>query len=119
MLRLGREVGGDIPAALADQLAPVDTKADPLREISEVMFRAGRPEPIRRRLGIVAEALFALPKVIVGALQALTHGLECRDHLVELVRLLGSAPLQAQWRRRLAKIVSSEKSCKGGQVPRD
>src|SRR5262249_27739497 len=108
--RLRREVGGDIPAALPDRRAKRTLPDDLLREIGEVMFRAGRPEPIRRRLGIVAEPLFALPEVIVDALQALTHALECRDELVELVLVLGRAPLQAQGRRWLAQIVFAEKS---------
>src|SRR4029450_4061814 len=118
MFRLRREVGGDIPAALPHQLAPFNPKAALLREIGEVMFRAGRPEPIRRRLGIVAEPLFALPEVIVGALQALTHGLECRDDLVEFVLVLGRAPPQAQWRRRVAERLWSEKYAKAGAAAR-
>src|SRR5262249_52204259 len=90
-----------------------------LREIGEGMIRAGGPEPVRRRLGIVAEPLFTLPEVTIGALQVLTHALECRNDLVELVLLLGRAPLQAQWRRWPAPIVLSEKGGQCGQVPRD
>src|SRR5262249_38765758 len=81
--------------------------------------RAGGPEPGRRRLGIVAEPLFALLEILVGALQALTHALEGSNDLVEFVLFLGRAPLQAQWWRRLAQIVLAGKSSQCGQVPRD
>src|SRR5262245_55295293 len=46
--------------------------------IGKGMVRAGGPEPVRRRLGIVAEPLFALSEVTIGALQVLTHALEGR-----------------------------------------
>src|SRR5262249_946103 len=117
MFRLRRDIGGDIPAALPDQYVPIRAKAGLLREIGEGMVRTGGPEPVRRRLGIVAEPLFALPEITIGALQVLTHALEGRYDLVELVLLLGGAPLQAQWWRRLAQIELSEKSCQWGQVP--
>src|SRR5207253_3952490 len=119
MFRLRREIGGDIPAAPPDQRAPINTKAGLRRDIGKGMVRASGPEPVRRRLGIVAEPLFALLEVTIGALQIPTHALEGRNDLVELVLLLGRAPLQAQWWRWLAQIVLSEKSGQGGQVPRD
>src|SRR5262249_22830302 len=113
------DIGGDIPAVLPDQHARITTKAGLLRDIGKGMVRASGPEPVRRRLGIVAEPLFALLEILVGALQALTHALEGRKDVVEFVLLLGGAPLQAQWWRRLAQIVLSEKSGQCGQVLRD
>ena len=75
MFRLRREIGGDIPAALPDQHAPINTKAGLLRDIGKGMVRASGPEPVRRRLGIVAEPLFALLEILVGTLQALVSAL--------------------------------------------
>src|SRR5262249_16495191 len=119
MFRLRRDIGGDIPAVLPDQHARITTKAGLLRDIGKGMVRASGPEPVRRRLGIVAEPLFALPEVTIGALQVLTHALEGRKDVVEFVLLLGGAPLQAQWWRRLAQIVLAEKSGECGEVARD
>ena len=83
------------------------------------MLRTGGPEPIRRRLRVVTEPRFALSKIVVRALQSLTHDLEGRHDVVELVLVLWRAPVQAQWRRRPTEIVFSKKPGERGQVSGD
>src|SRR5271170_8228813 len=117
--RLQREVGSDVPAMLADRLAPVIPKgAAMLREEGEAMFPVGRPQPVGRRLGIIAEALPTVAQLAIGGLQTRAHAVERADELVKLVRSLRRTPLQSERRRRTAQVVAAEKPCCRGEMTR-
>src|SRR5207245_6479273 len=67
LLGLLLDVGGEVPPRHSDPAGGIDAKRGALlRDPGERVIRASLPEPIRGRLGVVAEALFTLPQRLLG-----------------------------------------------------
>src|SRR5207245_7111685 len=63
LLGLLLDVGGEVPPRPADSGGGIHAaRGELLRDPRERMVRASLPEPIRGRLGVIAEALFTRPQ---------------------------------------------------------
>ena len=63
LLGLLRDVGGEIPSHRPDPAGGIDAeRGELLGDPRERVVRASLPDPIRGRLGVVAESLLALPQ---------------------------------------------------------
>ena len=70
LLRLLVDVGGEVPSRQAHPERGDDADSrELLRQMRETMVGSGFPQPIGGRLGIIAEALLALSKRILGLLR--------------------------------------------------
>src|SRR5207244_10750820 len=74
---------------------------------------------VGRRLRVVAEHLLARTQIRVRLLQRPAHGLERRDHVVELVVLRGRSPLQRERWRRPEHVVVTEEAGERREMSRD
>ena len=113
-------VVGAVQAAPSEQLALMESEgADLLGHVGELVRRPRGPEPVGRRLRVVAEHLLARTQIRVRLLQRPAHGLERRDHVVELVVLRGRSPLQRERWRRPEHVVVTEEAGERREMSRD
>jgi hypothetical protein len=70
LLRLLLDIARDVPPPSTKPRRGVEAdRPDVIRDAQESVVRGGFPKPVRRRLGVVAEALFGLPQRFVDSLK--------------------------------------------------